>query len=74
MWALIVLGIVASSATGKSSLPTLYSGERIYTGFTSEKNCEDFKKVVLQMNKNRNSGDTVLNVADGIIDMQCKKM
>lgn len=74
MWALIVLSIMAGSATGKSSMPILYSGVTIQDGFKSEQSCEDFKKTILEMNNQRDGGPQTSGVRDGIIAMKCKKM
>lgn len=73
MWALIVMSIMAGSATAKNSMPIVYSGVQITTGFESKKSCEDFKAYILEANKNRNSGAQTVNVQDGIISVECKK-
>ena len=70
MWILLVIQLVAGSATAKNTTPIVYSGLESQE-FTSKKNCEDAKKAILKMNDQRNDGEHTMQIRNGILSVEC---
>ena len=65
MWILIVLQIMAGSATAKSSLPVTYSGV-VMQEFSSKESCLNAKKTIEKM-----SSESTDSARQGLLSLQC---
>ncbi len=70
MWILIVIQLMAGSATAKNSMPIVYSGVQMQE-FSSQESCNVAKNTILKMNQNRNAGEHVMNINSGVLEMKC---
>jgi len=72
MWILIILQLVAGSATAKNSMPIVYSGV-VMQEFATKDSCEQAKITIDKMNLNRNGGEHLMKINNGILELQCVK-
>lgn len=72
MWVLVVIQLMAGSATGRSSLPSLHSGVAMQE-FSSHETCEQAVKEIRTLSAKTNQESQYLTVHDGIISMRCIK-
>lgn len=72
MWILIVLQLVAGSATSKNSLPIIYSGVTMQE-FSSQDSCERAIKEIKSLSIQAGKESELLSVRDGILSMRCIK-
>jgi hypothetical protein len=72
MWILIVLQLVAGSATAKNSMPIVYSGV-VMQEFATKNSCEHAKITIALMNLNKNDGEHLMKIHNGILKLECVK-
>lgn len=65
MWILVVLQIMAGSATTKNTLPITYSGV-VMQEFSSKESCRNAKKTIEKM-----SSDSSDSARQGLLSIQC---
>ncbi len=72
MWVLIVMQLVAGSATAKNSFPIVYSGVEMQE-FASQETCNAAKASIQKMMEKRNDGGYAFTINNGVLGLECVK-